>query len=377
MRSLIVAAFTLLALPAAAFEPTGNVVADAFLRTLDGLAFDNAAAGTVERQGTATVLDNVSGGSETKALKIDRVTIEGGTVNADNALAASAITYNGLAIFNADGKQTGSVGSVALGDVTLAPERDDAAVTDLLGDYGTLSVRDITATSAKDETLTIERVDVARTGRDKPGLAAVTLVMDGLKFDLSLFGEPTESQIRGLGYEALTLYIKAAGAWSAETGRMVIEPSAISVADMGTLTLEGSANGLTEQAFNAMESATGDFARLLEQMGSITVDGLTISFTDNGLTDRLLNAVGETSGADRATLIAQVTAALEAPVAALGDQGFTTEVTGALSRFLTEPGTLTVTSAPAQEVSALQVISAAMLNPEMIPGLLSLTVSAD
>ncbi len=45
--------------------------------------------------------------------------------------------------------------------------------------------------------------------------------------------------------------------------------------------------------------------------------------------------------------------------------------------FLAEPGELTIEAAPAQAISALQVISAAMLSPGAIPDLLSLKVSAE
>jgi len=377
MRSLFVAAFTLLALPAAAFEPTGNAVADAFLRTLDGLEFGSATAGAVSRADGATVLEEVAGKGADKALTIARVRIEDGTVNADNALSAAAIDYDGLKIFDAAGKETGNVEAIALTDVRLAAATDETALTDLLGDFATVSMTGVTATSVDDETLTIEALNFVRTGRDTPDVSAITVVVDGLKFDLTLFGEPTESQIRNLGYEALKVYIKAAGAWSSADGRVVIEPSALSVAEMGTLKVEGAANGLTQAAFDALENANVEYPRLMELMGSVTVDGLTLSFLDNGLTDRLMDNLGKSAGADRATLVAQLTAALEAQVAAIGDAAFTRSVTGAVRQFLSEPGEMTVVAAPAQQISAFQIFSAAMLNPAVLPELLSLQISAD
>ncbi len=159
-------------------------------------------------------------------------------------------------------------------------------------------------------------------------MSAATLVLDGLRFDRALFGEPTATQLSALGYDGLTVYIKAAGGWSADTGRLVIEPSALSIAEMGTLTVEASANGLTDQTLAALQSASGNFPQVLEEMGSVTVDGLKLSFRDNGLTDRLLDSLGQSSGADRTTLIAQVTGALEVSVAAIGDADFTAEVHG-------------------------------------------------
>jgi hypothetical protein len=101
-----------------------------------------------------------------------------------------------------------------------------------------------------------------------------------------------------------------------------------------------------------------------EALGALTFYDLTIKIDDDGLVNRGLNAIATSQGQDPEQMKSQIAMGLGmAPMMAQGtgaDMALVTEVTGALSKFIANPGTLTLTLDPNEPISLVEV----MTNPD-------------
>ncbi|MEM8551228.1 MAG: hypothetical protein AAGF45_02540 [Pseudomonadota bacterium] len=382
VRALMLAASLLLcaALPAplAAFEPTGNLIADAYLRAVENAGFSEARAGSVERVADSTILNDVAGGRDGAArITMDTVILDGALMDADSVIIASAITYDGVAIAGGPNEGSSNLGRVMLTNVRLPTAAPGAESTSaLLGTFATLSMGDLTARSAAGETLTLSSLSITRAPAEGTQSAG-TIAMEDLVFDLALFEEQAARELRALGYEALSVDLSADAAWDSGNGAATLNSAALSIEEMGTLELKGTATGLTSEVLNRLTSANADFTRLTETLGQVTLRRVEVAFADAGLTGRLLERTSQARQTDRSIIIGQLTDALSRLLATVGDQAFTDTVVSTVRGFLQAPGKVRIRAEPSEPVSALELISAAMLNPRTIPTLLAISIERE
>jgi len=377
MRFIALIALLMVSSPALAFEPTGSVIADTFLAAVERAGFAPAAVEGVAREGEATVLTGLTAGApgSDKAIAIARTTIAQPIVNADNDLVATSIGYADVVLRDKDGKPTAEIDTVALTGVRLAGRSAGTDVSSLLGSFETLAITGLSARSELGEEVTLRALEADLTQNEAPGVAGGAIRIEGLLIDVALLDAPTAAQVRALGYDTLDIAFAAAGEWQAASGRAALRDARLAIAGMGAVEIDAGADGLTAATYETLTAGGVDFARLLEVLGSVSFSGLTVTLEDGGLTGRLLDQLAGGNG--RGPVIAQLVEALAAPLASLGDATFATEALAAVKGFLEDPGRLTVSATPAQSVTALQVIGAAMLNPKLIPTLLSLKISEE
>ncbi|MEO1104407.1 MAG: hypothetical protein AAFW98_11850, partial [Pseudomonadota bacterium] len=318
--------------------------------------------------------DIQAGASDGKAIAISRVTITDGLVDADNALTAAAITYEGVRITDAAGTATSEASSVRLSSPRLGETAQNSGIAALLGNFDGLVVSSLTAQSESGEAISVGTLSLLVAAPERPGVEAGTITMEDLVIGPELLDPPTAERLNSLGYDGLTIDFSAAGEWEAATGAAVLERSRLAVAGMGALELEASATGLTQESYRTLSAGGVDFAALLEVMGTISIQNLTVGFADDGLTDRLIEAGAQESGIERGALIERIVGTMSGPLAALGDASFAEMVTGHARAFLAQPGRIAVRARPASAVTALQVISAATLNPQLLPELLAIEI---
>jgi hypothetical protein len=387
-RAVLLALLAAPAFPAgaAAFEPTGNVVADAFLATLERGGYGEVAARAVSRADGAVVLDGVSATATTPAapdtgaqtLAIASVRIAGGAVNGDNALVADEIRYEDVRVTEADGTTASSIATVAITAATFPTEAANGAagVATLLGSFETVALEGIDAAAPDGSTVTVGAIRATVEERDLAIAAAGSFGIDDLVFDISAWDEPAESQMRALGYETLTMDLDGRGRWEAASGRTVVEDVTVAVDDLGTLTLGAAFDGLTETTLADLGANAADFGQLLTLLQTVTLSNLTVSYSDAGLTGRLVTDAAQRAGVPEEALVQGLVATIPDALAILNAPEFTASVTDAARTFLADPGTLRIAIAPGAPVAVAEVIGAALMNPGSIPGLLNLEITA-
>ena len=191
-------------------------------------------------------------------------------------------------------------------------------------------------------------------------------------------GEVGEQLLQGLsvvGYEELELKGASVATYDPDTD--IVEFAAGSnyfeLVDGAKFSMGGKIEGYSTYAqeaataFNFEDLADGaepDPMAMTAAMGALTIHGFEFSIDDNSLLDRAFNAAATSQGADPAELKSQIGMGLAmAPMMAQGsgvDMALVTEVTGALSKFIADPGTLTISMKPGTPLN----LGAAMANPD-------------
>jgi len=378
VRSALALLALLIAAPATAFEPTGSVVADALLGSLEASGYRDISVGSVDRADTTVVLRDITAtaADEETRLGIDRVGIEDGLVDAQNALVAERITYEGTTIAGGPEGGTSTVERIVIDAVRYLPaDNGGVGLTSLFGSFDTLSVSGITARTADGETVTVAALSAA-VAEDDPatGLGGRFSVTD-LSFDIGLWEEPTAGRMRALGYDSLSVDMSVAGRWQAETGRAVLREARIAAADMGVLKITAAAEGLTDENIATLRASLENVAEVLDRLQSVSLTALSVTYTDAGLADRLLADLAQGEGLERSALARGLAAALANAMAGLGDPAFVERVREAAARFLADPGTIGVTAEPARPVTLAQLVGAGLLRPRTLPLLLDIEIT--
>ena len=365
--------------PAAAFEATDNVVADAFLRSLEAAGFIDPSAGSVETDGTAVTLSAVESGPaspEGSQIAIASVVVENGVVDATNALIADRVRYEDLTITD-PGQDASSTVAEMIVEGMRFPTKDGAgSMPSLAGGFDRLSAKDIAVRSPKDGTVPIAAIEATISGRDDEDFSAGTLVLDDLTLDVELWDDAAARQLRALGYEQVNLDVEAAGEWSAQGGIGKVDRLRLSIDDMGTIELAGRVDGLEKGTLDTFQTSLSDLNQLLALLQVVNVSELSLTFTDEGITERVVSDLASRSGQPREALADGLVGSLGAAIAPLGEAPFAQEVVEVARSFLASPGTLVLTATPREPVSVAQVIGAVLLSPQLLPDVLGLQIEA-
>ena len=365
--------------PATAFEATDNVVADAFLRSLEAAGFIDPSAGSVETDGRAVTLSAVESGPaslEGSQIAIASVVVENGVVDATNALIADRVRYEDLTITD-PGQDASSTVAEMIVEGMRFPTKDGAgSMPSLAGGFDRLSAKDIAVRSPTDGTVPIAAIEATISGRDDEDFSAGTLVLDDLTLDVELWDDAAARQLRALGYEQVNLDVEAAGEWSAQGGIGKVDRLRLSIDDMGTIELAGRVDGLEKGTLDTFQTSLSDLNQLLALLQVVNVSELSLTFTDEGITERVVSDLASRSGQPREALADGLVGSLGAAIAPLGEAPFAQEVVEVARSFLASPGTLVLTATPREPVSVAQVIGAVLLSPQLLPDVLGLQIEA-
>jgi hypothetical protein len=134
--------------------------------------------------------------------------------------------------------------------------------------------------------------------------------------------------------------------------------------DTGTLKATFAAANLPIAAYaefaNPGAKKEPDFNKLMPQLMGVTVSKLQFRFEDGSLTKRLLPIIAKQQNMDEAGFVASAGAMLQITLAQLKNQQFTDSVVGAVTSFLKDPKSITISIQPPQPIAVQQLMS---LNP--------------
>jgi len=106
-----------------------------------------------------------------------------------------------------------------------------------------------------------------------------------------------------------------------------------------------------------------DFNKMMPQLMAVTVSKLLLRFEDASLTKRLLPMLAKQQNMDEATFVASAGAMLQIGLAQLKNQPFTDSVVAAVTSFLKDPKSITLSVEPSQPVQVQQIMSLDPANP--------------
>lgn len=210
----------------------------------------------------------------------------------------------------------------------------------------------------------------SRVSRDKKG-RAVKVVTDPFKMTLGTvegeLGEKLGSQLALLGYEKLELSGQGEQSYDPDKDMVTIAEGKNfwKLEDGFRVDFSGKYEGASAFAAAQAKPVADDGpadpgAQMQEALQKMLIHNFRMSFDDNGFVDRAFNAYAAQSGQDPQQLRSQTAGMMAmAPMMAAGagiDPELAGEAATAMSSFLTDPKTLTITLAPAKPLRVAEFV---------------------
>ncbi|TFF25587.1 hypothetical protein E3C22_09605 [Jiella endophytica] len=191
-----------------------------------------------------------------------------------------------------------------------------------------------------------------------------------------------------LGYDTLTGSVEGSAGWDPKTGTLSLDPFDINVENAGNLSFTYEMAGYTPAFIQSMQQISKQMAEnpegnqnagmaMMGLMSQLSLGSADITFTDDSLTGKLLDYYAKKQGQTVDQLIAQVEQMVPAMLAQLQNPDFQKQVSDAVSTFLKDPKSLSISIDPETPVPAMQIAGAAMGAPQTLPQVLSLEVTAN
>ncbi len=381
--ALALAATLLAALPAAAFEATGDPVADALLSILEAQGGEVTVGGASTSDGVTAIegfqaVTTEDGGTST--LRIATITVDNGAVTDGGGLTADAMGFQDLSVTSMPDEGSITVAEIAASDVRLPPPAvvSEEGLASEEAHYGELTLSSISLVTEDGVPVPIERIALSGSDPSASGPRTGSFSLVGLALPPeALDDEDLAAQLAGLGYSGITLNVEGEGSWQAEDGRLDLSRVALEAVDMGVLTLTGDLSGLTEEVLDKLGTEDQDPNEALAVLNEVLVSAITVEYRDEGLAERVIAQTAAAQGATPAEFATQMGQAMPMMLSAIEDQAFIREVTEAVTSFLGNPGTLTVSADPQQPLPVSQIVGTAMMAPQTIPTVLGVTVRAN
>lgn len=194
--------------------------------------------------------------------------------------------------------------------------------------------------------------------------------------------------LQDLGYATLSGGMTIAGSYDAESGRLAVTDSTMTVNDLASLNMTYAMTGYTPEIVKkANELAEADVAAqkagqqpnpmaMMSVLGQLNIESAAIILKDDSGTKKILDYVAKQQGSTGAQLAAGVPFIIAAGMGQLGMPELTQQVSTAVGSFLQNPGTLTIAAKPAQPVPMMQVFGAAQQSPKAAVDMLNVSVTA-
>jgi hypothetical protein len=214
-------------------------------------------------------------------------------------------------------------------------------------------------------------VDVGPLVDDTP--SNILVKATGVKLPTALIGNSMAGAIVAmLDYDTVDANITMDSAYDTKADTVTVHLLSVDAAGIGKLTVTGKASGLS------LKGLTGDAAKSKEARAAARLDGLTIRIDNAGVVERMLDMQAQLLGGSRDDVRSQlVDGALPFALSFVKNAAFRDQFQSAVTTFLNDPKSLTITFAPAQPVPLGEVVRTAGRSPTALPDLLSPTVQAN
>jgi hypothetical protein len=211
---------------------------------------------------------------------------------------------------------------------------------------------------------------------------------EGMMIDLSAVEDAKAREaLEAFGYERLTGRMNMTAGWNVADGELDLSDYAVTLDDVGKLSIAINFSGYTEEVMQAMQQTQAQAATgTNEQAAGMAMFGIlqqldfnsaTIRFEDDGVTAKALDYTGSQQGIDGTQMAAAIKGMLPLFLGQLQNPAFQTQVSNAVNAFLDDPQSLTITARPENAVSFATIMGAGMGAPQTLPDVLDVTVSAN
>ncbi|WP_108661097.1 hypothetical protein [Acuticoccus kandeliae] len=313
------------------------------------------------------------------------VTAALGNIEIDGLSSAGLdlLSINGLEVNTLDG--AGSLGTFELADFVF-PAREafmNAMIANMMG-----MPPDLQTTMGAVPylgRLTVKDLDLKTLGGDvKVGLfenkledyiapipTSISIELQGLEMPAAMLPDPQSAMMLQMMQADP---VKADGTiklrWDEDTQRVELDKD-ITIGGVGQIQAAATLSGIPRFIFeNPM--------RANEAVATAAVNSVNATFSDGGVTGFLLGMISEQAGVPMDQFVQGIAQQISVQAGMLtGDEQFGAQIGDAISTYLSDPQTLSISASPAAPVAVAQIIGAAMTAPQALPGLLNFSISAN
>lgn len=208
--------------------------------------------------------------------------------------------------------------------------------------------------------------------------------------DLSIIEDANQKAVlQALDYEELFGSFEFEGYWQPTDGRFALTSYDTTIVDAGTLSLTFDMGGYTPAFLASLRDLQAQIAAnpdgdtsaqglaILGLMQQLTFHSTAIKFSDDSLTNKVLEFVAKSQGMKPSDIANQAKAVLPFVLGQLGNTELTQQATQAVTAFLDDPKTLTITANPPAPVPFALIAAGAMSDPKELTKTLAVTVTAN
>ncbi|MBB4065509.1 hypothetical protein [Gellertiella hungarica] len=384
---LVLASTTFLALAGSAFALDGDEFLAAINKSYE-TSGTKVAATDIEVDGSDITMTGVSytpPGEGAKPVTVGDVNFTGVEEDEDGNYTVENVTFPDIS--STEKTTTVTATGLSLSGVFIPADPTQKTV-DTLAPFESANSGKITVSENGKEVFSMESMEATATVREDESGVDYSWKAEGLKADLSQSPDPkTKDAVEKLGLQTLEGNIEIASSWALDKGTMAIDALTLDFKNVGKLNMSFSLSGMTLDLIQKIEDAskqmndpaTKDAANLqfMGLMQQLAFVGAEIRFEDASITKRALDYAGQQQGVTGQQLAESLKAMAPLMLAQLNVPELQNAVASAVSAYLDDPKSFTVSAKPSAPVAFPMIMGAAMGAPNTIPQMLSVKVSAN
>ena len=356
--------------------PDAKAIADSLAASVAAtgdaaLTYDSATAAGDTVMLTNVKLAAVSATAGDSVIAIPSLVITGAAPRQPGGFTATGVTFDGGSIASHGDKATWTTG--ALADVVVLSPGEVKAHTAQLRPFGKATIAGLEFTGADfPAAVDVAGIDVAVSSGAADAPSNLLVHATGVRLPTTLLGNSVVNTVVGmLHYDQFLADIGLDAEYDPTGDTATVHALTIDAAGVGKLTIAGKASSFSlRQLLNRQTSAAA--------RASASLDALTVRVDNAGFVERLLDMQAQLLGGTRDDVRAEIVdGALPFALSFIDNDAFRTQVLAAMTTFLKDPHSLTITLAPAAPVPFGKALHTVAHAPGAIPDLLAPTIEAN
>ncbi len=218
----------------------------------------------------------------------------------------------------------------------------------------------------------LQEVDAKVTVDDKGTPTDFTTNVVSLKLPLELIeDEQQRAVITSLGYtEPFVINMTVDGGYKTATDDLDIRSFQLDAVNVGKLGIGGKFSGVPLSKLSDPEKSK-------EIAATAKLDSFSIRFDNAGIVEKVLDMQAKQSGMSKDDFVTQITGALPFMLNFIGNEPFQKKVADAVTAFLKDPKSITISASPSAPVEFVKIMGAGQTAPQTLPDLLGADISAN
>ena len=217
----------------------------------------------------------------------------------------------------------------------------------------------------------------------------ITTSLTGADIDMTTFTEEDlAAWVEGTGYESISGDYESVATWDLASGLLSAETNRLTLDGMGEFNIALAFSGYTPAFVESVSQATSQMQsgdsqaqqaagmQMLGLMSQLSFGELTLGYRDGGMADTLLEYYAQENGQTKDELVRQTVSVLPVALGQLGVPELQAQITEAVTDFLNDPKSITVSLKPDAPVPAPVLMGAAASSPAQLVDALNATVTS-